>query len=32
MTPDDHIVTEESYIIVNGIIFEDLDAYYDYIN
>lgn len=32
MIPDDYIVTEEGYIIVNGIAFEDLDAYFDYID
>lgn len=32
MVPDDCIVTEEGYIIVNGVAFEDLDAYYDYID
>lgn len=32
MIPDDCIVTEEGYIIVNGVAFEDLDAYYDYID
>ena len=31
MIPDDY-VTDEGYITINGITFEDLDAYFDYIN
>ena len=32
MLPDNYIVTDEGYIIVDGITFEDLDAYFDYIS
>ena len=32
MIPDNYSITDEGYIVVDGIIFEDLDAYYDYID
>lgn len=32
MLPDDYIVTAEGYYIINGITFESLDAYFDYIS
>ena len=32
MLPDDYIVTAEGNYIINGITFESLDAYFDYIS
>lgn len=32
MIPDNYIVTDEGYIIIDGITFESFNAYYDYIN
>lgn len=32
MVPDNYSITDEGYIIVDGTVFEDIDAYLDYIN
>jgi hypothetical protein len=32
MLPDDYIRTSEGYYIINGITFESLQAYFDYIS
>lgn len=31
MLPDDYIITSEGYYIIDGITFETLDSYFDYI-
>lgn len=32
MLPDNYIITDEGYILVDGIVFEDADAYFEYIS
>lgn len=32
MLPDNYEITKEGYYIINGITFESLNAYYDYMN
>ena len=31
MLPSDYIITSEGYLLINGVTFESIDAYYDYI-